>query len=60
MRKFLNAYQSVVGVINYVAFVLVLVSLAFPWHFTQPLFAVWLVTWLLEGRWADKTNFSFG
>ena len=59
MRKFLNAYQSVFGVINYVAFVLVLVSLAFPWHFTQPLFAVWLVTWLLEGRWTDKTNFSF-
>lgn len=60
MRKFLSTYQSVFSIINYVAFVLVLVSLAFPWHFTQPVFAIWLITWLLEGRWTDKSNFSFG
>ena len=58
MKKFLSTYQEAFGVLNYVAFLLVLVSLAFPWRFTQPLFAIWLISWLLEGRWASLSNFS--
>ena len=60
MKKFSSTYQQALGILNYVAFLLVLISLAFPWRFTQPLFAIWLVTWLLEGRWANRANFSFG
>ena len=56
MKKFLASYQQTFGIINYVAFLLLLVSLAFPWKFTQPLFTVWLIAWLLEGRWLSRTN----
>ena len=60
MKKFLANYQQVVGQINFAAFILLVMSLAFPWHFTQPLFTIWLIAWFIEGRWACKKNWHFG
>lgn len=56
MKKFLASYQQTFGILNYVTFLLLLVSLAFPWKFTQPLFTIWLVAWFLEGRWFSLRN----
>ena len=60
MKKFLANYQQVVGRLNIVVFMLLVMSLAFPWHFTQPLFTIWLIAWFIEGRWACKKNWRFG
>jgi O-antigen ligase len=59
MNKFLTHYQSAIGSLNYVAFILLVMSLAFPWSFSQPLFAIWLIAWLLEGRWLSRKNLRF-
>lgn len=60
MNNFLGRYKKVIEQINIVSFFLLLLSLALPWRFTQPLFAIWLITWFLECRWLNKKNIHFG
>lgn len=59
MKSFFTYYQKYLAVANYLVFLLVLMSLAFPWRFTQPLFTAWLILWVLEGRWAIKANWTW-
>ena len=56
MKKFLEGYQQTMGILSFVTFMMLLMSLAFPWKFTQPLFAIWLISWLLEGHWLNRQN----
>lgn len=60
MNNFLGKYKKIIEQINIASFFLLLLSLALPWCFTQPLFAVWLITWFLECRWLEKKNIHFG
>ena len=60
MNNFLGRYKKIIEQINIASFFLLLLSLALPWCFTQPLFAIWLITWFLECRWLKKKNIRFG
>lgn len=59
MQKFLNYYLRTIGILNFVVFMLLILSLAFPWRFSQPLAPLWLGLWFLEGRWIDRKNFRW-
>lgn len=54
MNRYLTKYTEAAEWLNYFIFLLVIFSLPFPWHFTQPLIVAWGISWLLEGRWLRK------
>ena len=54
MNRYLTKYTEAAEWLNYFIFLLVVFSLPFPWHFTQPLIVAWGISWLLEGRWLQK------
>ena len=60
MKKFFEYYQQTMGILSFVTFMLLILSLAFPWSFSQPLFTIWLIAWFLECRWLNLKNFRFG
>lgn len=50
----MNKYREIVGRINYWLFGAVVVLLPFPQIFLRYATVLWLVSWLLEGRWLSK------
>lgn len=59
MGKMVKTLQQSIEAINYASFALLLFLLPFPWHYIQPVMAIWLVSWALEFRWVQKKNFHF-
>ncbi|MBP5476502.1 MAG: O-antigen ligase family protein [Paludibacteraceae bacterium] len=59
MNRFITQYIRGAEWLNYFIFLLVVCSLPFPWHFTQPLIVAWGISWLLEGRWLQKRYLRF-
>lgn len=59
MNTYLLTYQRYMGAVNYALSLLFLFTLAFPWHITQPIAVAWLIAWLLEGRWLQRSNWQF-
>lgn len=57
MNCFLTKYIDIAEHLNFFIFLLVVCTLPFPWHFTQPLIVAWGISWLLEGRWLQWRNF---
>ena len=58
MKTFLQ-YQTILGQISFVCFLLLCFLLPFPWHFAQPVAVAWIVAWALECRWVQPKHFSF-
>ena len=50
----MNKYQNIVGKINYWLFLIVVFLLPFPQTFLRYACVIWVLTWLLEGRWLSK------
>ena len=50
MKRYVPIYMTAIGRVNYALFLLTLLALPLPWHITQPLWAAWLISWLLEFR----------
>lgn len=50
MNKIMQKYQSVMGQVNYIFFLLIVALLPFPQLFLRYACVAWLITWLLEGR----------
>ena len=56
MTNFLQKYQSVMGQLNYILFLIVVALLPFPQVFLRYACVIWICTWLLEGRFVQKPN----
>lgn len=52
----MKRYQDIVGHINYALFLALVALLPFPQIYLRYAFVLWLVAWLLEGRWLRKSN----
>ncbi len=52
----MKRYQDIVGHINYALFLALVALLPFPQIYLRYAFVLWLVVWLLEGRWLKKPN----
>ena len=50
----MNRYQSIVGRINYGLFLLVVALLPFPQVLLRYACVLWIIAWVLEGRWLTK------
>ena len=50
MNKIMQKYQSAMGQVNYIFFLLIVALLPFPQLFLRYACVAWLITWLLEGR----------
>ena len=50
MNKIMQKYQSAMGQVNYIFFLLIVALLPFPQLFLRYACVSWLITWLLEGR----------
>ena len=50
----MNRYQDIVGRINYGLFLVFVALLPFPQILLRYAIALWLISWLLEGRWLRK------
>jgi len=59
MHRFIEKYQQFIGALNYFLFILLIAALPFPLEWFRPLWAIWLVSWVLEGRWLQKENFQW-
>ncbi len=57
MPAIVHTYQRYIGALNYALFMLLMFLLPFPWHFVQPVTVIWLIAWVLEGRWLQRSNF---
>lgn len=51
-----TTYRNIIGKINYALFFCALVGLVLPPHYGNMLWLLWLFSWLLEGRWLQRTN----
>ncbi|MBO7501957.1 MAG: O-antigen ligase family protein [Paludibacteraceae bacterium] len=58
IRSFIQIWQTVVGKLNYIAFLAFVFTLPFPLAWMRPLWAIWLITWALEGRWLQPENYK--
>lgn len=56
MINLLHKYQSAMGQLNYMLFLVVVALLPFPQIFLRYACVAWLITWLLEGRFLRKTT----
>lgn len=56
---FVQKYRQVLGVSNYFLALAVAFSAAFPLRVVNIVWVMWLISWLLEGRFLNKNNFSF-
>ena len=54
----MNRYQDIVGRINYGLFLSVIALLPFPQTPLRFTCVLWIITWFLEGRWLQKTNYQ--
>ena len=54
MTNLLHKYQSAMGQLNYLLFLVVVALLPFPQIFLRYACVSWLITWLLEGRFLIK------
>ena len=54
-----KTYQQYMGALNYLLFCMVLLSLPFPWSWTQPIATMWLIAYGLEGRWLQRSNWKW-
>lgn len=52
----MSKYREIVGRINYGLFLALVALLPFPQIYLRYAFVLWLVAWLLEGRWLRKSN----
>ena len=52
-------YQSIVGRVNYILFLIAVASLPFPQVFSRYALVAWFVAWVLELRWVHKPINSF-
>lgn len=52
----MNRYQTILGYINYYLFFLALIGLTLPPRIGSTLGMLWLVSYLLEGRWLQRKN----
>ena len=59
LRKISDKYQQIISLTNYLLVLTVAFSAAFPNRIFNILWVAWLATWLLEGRFLKKSNFSF-
>lgn len=59
MQKFISIYQQIIGELHYLAYLLLVVTLPFPWQMTQKFYAAWLIGWFLEFRWLQRSKFRF-
>ena len=57
MTKF-EQYQSVMGRINWVLFLVAVATLPFPQVFIRYALVIWLVAWVLELRWLNKLQIT--
>lgn len=58
--KYITAkYQQVISIINYLLVLAVAFSAAFPNRIFNMVWVAWLIAWVLEGRFLNKSNFSF-
>ncbi|MGN0236437.1 MAG: O-antigen ligase family protein [Paludibacteraceae bacterium] len=56
----MNRYQNILGYINYYLFFLALIGLTLPPRIGSTLGMLWLVSYLLEGRWLQRKNLRIG
>ncbi|GEM_PF-5089561 len=56
----IQIWQAATGKLNYIAFLAFVVTLPFPLAWMRPLWVIWLITWLLEGRWMQLENYKRG
>ena len=58
-KSIFATYQSIIGKLNYIVFLLLIISLPFPTEFKMRLWPIWLITWALEFRFVERSNFRF-
>lgn len=56
MNNLIQKYQSTIGQVNYMFFLLFVALLPFPQIYLRLACVLWLFTWLLEGRFCQKSN----
>ena len=55
----MNRYREIIGHINYGLFILCVALLPFPQIALRYAYTLWIITWLLEGRWLQKPKSVF-
>ncbi|MBQ0136700.1 MAG: O-antigen ligase family protein [Bacteroidales bacterium] len=56
MKNAFHIYQHYIGIVNYVLFLLMLISIPFPSIYLKTLWPIWLVSWALEFRFLQPEN----
>ena len=50
----MNRYQDIIGKVNYGIFLATVALLPFPQILLRYMCVLWIIAWLLEGRWLSK------
>lgn len=58
MNNFLYKYQSFIGKVNYLLFLVVVALLPFPQLFSRHAWILWIGCWILEGRFLSKPKLN--
>lgn len=59
LNQAINKYTKTIGLLNYAMAIIVAFTAAFPSKIFNIAWTIWLLTWALEGRFLQKSNFSF-
>lgn len=59
LSKISNKYTQIAGLTNYLLVLALAFSASFPNRIFNSMWVLWLISWLLEGRFLKKSNFSF-
>lgn len=55
----MNRYRQIIEKVNWILFLVVVAMLPFPQTPLRYACVAWIVSWALEGRWLNKSNFKF-
>lgn len=59
LNQAINKYTKTIGLLNYAMAIIVAFTAAFPSKIFNIAWTIWLITWAMEGRFLQKSNFSF-
>ncbi len=59
LARISNKYTQIAGLTNYLLVLAVAFSASFPNRIFNAMWVLWFISWLLEGRFLKKSNFSF-
>lgn len=55
----MSKYRDIIEQVNYIAFLSVVALLPFPQLWLRCACVIWMITWVLEGRWLRRSTFDF-